>query len=160
MFALSAPAILSNSSIFEQQETVGRIYLTVGQRATMFTKTTLIVSCPTQGMEKPHVQWLKGSAVIPQNRTMRVREISGGAIKFAQLSVDDSGVYTCQAGPLSENFYLTVGKFLFFTNKCDNVSLDKLVNFRVDFGSSINVTGLFRLNRPFISFSDETKNLM
>ncbi|XP_071846018.1 ADAMTS-like protein 1 isoform X4 [Apostichopus japonicus] len=103
-----APAILSNSSIFEQQETVGRIYLTVGQRATMFTKTTLIVSCPTQGMEKPHVQWLKGSAVIPQNRTMRVREISGGAIKFAQLSVDDSGVYTCQAGPLSENFYLTV----------------------------------------------------
>lgn len=108
---LTEPRIVSNHSIFQQEEARGRIYLTVGQRATMFTKTTLIVRCPTEGIDKPNIQWLKGSAVIPQNRNMRVRKISGGSLKFARLAVEDSGVYTCQAGALSENFHLRVGKF-------------------------------------------------
>ncbi|KAJ8029224.1 ADAMTS-like protein 1 [Holothuria leucospilota] len=106
------PAIMANSSIFEQSETEGRIHLTVGQQATLFTKTTLIVHCPVVGLKKPNIQWLKGSSEVPHNRTSRVRVISGGSLKITHLTVEDTGLYTCVAGPLSENFYLTVVQYI------------------------------------------------
>uniref|UniRef100_A0A673Z7D6 ADAMTS like 3 n=1 Tax=Salmo trutta TaxID=8032 RepID=A0A673Z7D6_SALTR len=98
------PLILGLSRIYIQTRQEKRLHLTVGGRAYLLPKTSLIIKCPVRRFQKAYIRWEKDGRPLPSCKRLGVTK--SGSLKIHSLGVVDSGVYVCIAGPASDTFTL------------------------------------------------------
>uniref|UniRef100_A0A8C9VMW3 ADAMTS like 3 n=1 Tax=Scleropages formosus TaxID=113540 RepID=A0A8C9VMW3_SCLFO len=98
------PYILGLHRIYIQTRQEKRIHLTVGGRAYLLPKTSVVIKCPVRRFQKHHIRWEKdGKGLIPSRRLGITKS---GSLKIHGLEAADIGVYRCVAGLASETFVL------------------------------------------------------
>uniref|UniRef100_A0A674EQY4 ADAMTS like 3 n=1 Tax=Salmo trutta TaxID=8032 RepID=A0A674EQY4_SALTR len=90
--------------IYIQTRQEKRLHLTVGGRAYLLPKTSLIIKCPVRRFQKAYIRWEKDGRPLPSCKRLGVTK--SGSLKIHSLGVVDSGVYVCIAGPASDTFTL------------------------------------------------------
>uniref|UniRef100_A0A8C7TQD0 ADAMTS like 3 n=1 Tax=Oncorhynchus mykiss TaxID=8022 RepID=A0A8C7TQD0_ONCMY len=98
------PLILGLSRIYIQTRQEKRLHLTIGGRAYLLPKTSLIIKCPVRRFQKAYIRWEKDGR--PLSSCKRLGVTKSGSLKIHSLGVVDSGVYVCIAGPASDTFTL------------------------------------------------------
>uniref|UniRef100_A0A8C7JMN7 ADAMTS like 3 n=1 Tax=Oncorhynchus kisutch TaxID=8019 RepID=A0A8C7JMN7_ONCKI len=98
------PLILGLSRIYIQTRQEKRLHLTIGGRAYLLPKTSLIIKCPVRRFQKAYIRWEKDGR--PLHSCKRLGVTKSGSLKIHSLGVVDSGVYVCIAGPASDSFTL------------------------------------------------------
>uniref|UniRef100_A0AAZ3RSB7 Ig-like domain-containing protein n=1 Tax=Oncorhynchus tshawytscha TaxID=74940 RepID=A0AAZ3RSB7_ONCTS len=98
------PLILGLSRIYIQTRQEKRLHLTIGGRAYLLPKTSLIIKCPVRRFQKAYIRWEKDGR--PLHSCKRLGVTKSGSLKIHSLGVVDSGVYVCIAGPASDTFTL------------------------------------------------------
>lgn len=96
---LFMPAIETDNSTFIQYKRVKRIYLNVGEKATLLRRQPVKISCPVKNFNKQLLMWSRNNRFISMARTERVYVSQNGALKIKRTDPDlDAGIYTCIAG--------------------------------------------------------------
>ncbi|MFT7797234.1 ADAMTS-like protein 3 isoform X1 [Arapaima gigas] len=98
------PYILGLHRIYIQTRQEKRIHLTVGGRAYLFPKTSLVIKCPVRHFQKHNIKWEKDGQALFSSRHLGITK--SGSLKIHMLEVADVGVYRCTAGMASETFIL------------------------------------------------------
>ncbi|KAJ8303939.1 hypothetical protein KUTeg_017522 [Tegillarca granosa] len=96
---LFMPSIETDNTTFIQYKRVKRIYLNVGEKATLLRRQPVKISCPVRNFNKQLLMWSKNNRFISMARTERVYVSQNGALKIKRTDPDlDAGIYTCIAG--------------------------------------------------------------
>lgn len=78
--------------------------LTVGGRAYLLPKASVVIRCPVRKFQKLHIRWEKDGKGLLSSRRLGITK--SGSLKIHGLETRDAGVYRCVAGPASETFVL------------------------------------------------------
>ncbi|XP_048828248.1 ADAMTS-like protein 3 isoform X1 [Brienomyrus brachyistius] len=98
------PRILGVHRIYIQTRQEKRVQLTVGGRAYLLPKTSVVIRCPVRKFQKLHITWEKDGKGLLSSRRLGITK--SGSLKIHGLEARDAGVYRCVAGPASESFVL------------------------------------------------------
>uniref|UniRef100_A0A3P8ZCQ7 ADAMTS-like 3 n=1 Tax=Esox lucius TaxID=8010 RepID=A0A3P8ZCQ7_ESOLU len=98
------PLILGLRRIYIQTRQEKRLHLTVGGRAYLLPKTSLVIKCPVRHFQKASIRWEKDGRPLPSSKRMGLTK--SGSLKVHSLGAGDSGVYVCIAGPAFDTFTL------------------------------------------------------
>ncbi|XP_062998643.1 ADAMTS-like protein 3 [Elgaria multicarinata webbii] len=98
------PQILSIHRVYIQTRQEKRINFTIGSRAYLLPKTSVVIKCPVRRFQKPLIQWEKDGQRLPISK--RVGVTKSGSLKVNSLETPDIGVYKCIAGSAQETSVL------------------------------------------------------
>ncbi|XP_063170025.1 ADAMTS-like protein 3 [Candoia aspera] len=98
------PQILGIHKVYIQTRQEKRINFTVGSRAYLFPKTSVIIKCPVRRFQKTLIQWEKDGQPLQISKRLGVTK--SGSLKINSLEASDIGVYKCVAGSAQEVFVL------------------------------------------------------
>ncbi|XP_064421989.1 ADAMTS-like protein 3 isoform X2 [Latimeria chalumnae] len=98
------PQILSVHRVYIQTRQEKRIHFTIGSRAYLLPKTSLIIRCPVRRFQKALIRWQKDGQLLQNSN--RIGITKSGSLKIHSLEATDIGVYHCVAGPVHETFVL------------------------------------------------------
>lgn len=98
------PLILGVQRIYVQTRQEKRLHLTIGGRAFLLPKTSLVIKCPVRRFQKAYIHWLKDGRPLPSSKRRGVTK--SGSLKIHSLGAGDNGVYECVAGSASDVFVL------------------------------------------------------
>ncbi|KAJ8398300.1 hypothetical protein AAFF_G00428700 [Aldrovandia affinis] len=100
------PQILSLQRVYIQTRQEKRVHLTIGGRAYLLPKTSVVVRCPVRRFPKPSLRWEKDGRALPGPASKRLGVTKSGSLKIHGLQASDIGVYRCVAGPVADTFVL------------------------------------------------------
>nr|XP_060611878.1 ADAMTS-like protein 3 [Anolis sagrei ordinatus] len=103
-YAPPGPQILGISRVYIQTRQEKRIAFTIGSRAYLLPKTSVIIKCPVRRFQKSLIQWEKDGQHIQISKRLGVTK--SGSLKINSLEASDIGVYKCVAGSVQEVFIL------------------------------------------------------
>ncbi|XP_067327533.1 ADAMTS-like protein 3 [Anolis sagrei] len=103
-YAPPGPQILGISRVYIQTRQEKRIAFTIGSRAYLLPKTSVIIKCPVRRFQKSLIQWEKDGQHIQISKRLGVTK--SGSLKINSLEASDIGVYKCVAGSVQEVFVL------------------------------------------------------
>ncbi|XP_015681132.1 ADAMTS-like protein 3 [Protobothrops mucrosquamatus] len=98
------PQILGIHKVYIQTRQEKRINFTVGSRAYLLPKTSVIVRCPVRRFQKTLIRWEKDGQPLQISKHLGVTK--SGSLKINNLDASDTGVYKCVAGSAQEIFVL------------------------------------------------------
>ncbi|XP_058011738.1 ADAMTS-like protein 3 isoform X4 [Ahaetulla prasina] len=98
------PQILGIHKVYIQTRQEKRINFTVGSRAYLLPKTSVIIRCPVRRFQKTLIQWEKDGQPLQISKRFGVTK--SGSLKISNLEASDIGVYKCVAGSAQEIFVL------------------------------------------------------
>ncbi|XP_072574018.1 ADAMTS-like protein 3 isoform X1 [Paramormyrops kingsleyae] len=98
------PSILGLHRIYIQTQQEKRVHFTVGGRAYLLPRTSVVIRCPVLHFQKALIRWEKDGRALPSS--LRVAVTKSGSLKIHSLEAGDIGVYRCVAGPVAETFVL------------------------------------------------------
>ncbi|XP_045473745.1 protein madd-4 isoform X3 [Harmonia axyridis] len=96
----------SNNTFIQHNIKQKKISLTVGGAATVFLGTTVKVKCPVKRFDRSKIAWLKDKIPLPKSKKFKTSK--KGALRIQNLSLRESGSYTCIAGKSSANIQISV----------------------------------------------------
>ncbi|XP_076101764.1 protein madd-4-like isoform X1 [Mytilus galloprovincialis] len=103
--ACPKPIIKKTEAHFFQLNKLRKVKLKIGMQGSLLPGTSLIIHCPTKGMDKRSITWYKDGMPLPIGR--RVRLSKKRSIKIKKSKGDlDNGLYTCKAGSLQANSFI------------------------------------------------------
>ncbi|XP_063305045.1 ADAMTS-like protein 3 isoform X1 [Pelobates fuscus] len=98
------PEILSIRRVYIQTRQEKRINFTIGSRAYLLPKTSVVIKCPVRKFQKSLIKWEKDGQPLRPSKKLGITK--SGSLKIHNLEVQDIGVYKCIAGPAYETFVL------------------------------------------------------
>ncbi|MFT7806324.1 ADAMTS-like protein 1 isoform X1 [Arapaima gigas] len=98
------PSILAQRKVYIQWRKEKKLQFVTGGFAYLLPRTSVIIRCPTRRFRKAHVGWLKDGK--PLANMARLVVTPSGYVKIQSLGPADSGLYTCLAGQVREDFVL------------------------------------------------------
>ncbi|XP_075064006.1 ADAMTS-like protein 3 [Mixophyes fleayi] len=98
------PEILSIHRVYIQTRQEKRINFTVGSRAYLLPKTSVMIKCPVRRFQKSLIKWEKDGQPVRHSKKLGVTK--SGSLKIHNLEVQDIGVYKCIANSAYETFVL------------------------------------------------------
>ncbi|XP_044294657.1 ADAMTS-like protein 3 isoform X3 [Varanus komodoensis] len=102
--ASPGPQILSIHRVYIQTRQEKRINFTIGSRAYLLPKTSVVIKCPVRRFQKSLIQWEKDGQRLQISKRLGVTK--SGSLKLNSLETSDIGVYKCVAGSAQETFVL------------------------------------------------------
>ncbi|KAM4747336.1 ADAMTS-like protein 3 [Rhinophrynus dorsalis] len=99
-----APEILSVHRVYIQTRQEKRINFTIGSRAYLFPKTSIVIKCPVRRFQKSLIKWEKDEEPLKYSKKLGVTK--SGSLKVHNLEAKDIGVYKCIASSAYETFVL------------------------------------------------------
>ncbi|XP_042331339.1 ADAMTS-like protein 3 isoform X2 [Sceloporus undulatus] len=103
-YASHGPQILSIHRVYIQTRQEKRINFTIGSRAYLLPKTSVIIKCPVRRFQKSLIQWEKDGQQLQISKRLGITK--SGSLKINGLEASDIGVYKCIAGSVQEMFVL------------------------------------------------------
>nr|XP_028561741.1 ADAMTS-like protein 3 [Podarcis muralis] len=103
-YASLGPQILSIHRVYIQTRQEKRINFTIGSRAYLLPKTSVVIKCPVRRFQKSLIQWEKDGQHLQISKRLGVTK--SGSLKVNSLEASDIGVYKCIAGSAQETFVL------------------------------------------------------
>ncbi|KAL8197288.1 UNVERIFIED_CONTAM: hypothetical protein K2H54_019339 [Gekko kuhli] len=103
-YALRGPQILSIHRVYIQTRQEKRINFTIGSRAYLLPKTSVVIKCPVRRFQKTLIQWEKDGQLLQISKRLGITK--SGSLKIHSLEALDIGVYKCIAGSAQETFVL------------------------------------------------------
>lgn len=100
----TCPQILSIPRTYIQTRPEKRLHFTVGGRAYLLPKTSVVIKCPVRHTSKSLIRWLKDGKTLPSSK--RVGITKSGALRIYNLEASDIGVYRCVAYTATARFVL------------------------------------------------------
>lgn len=97
---------VSNSTFIQHDPKKKKISLKVGGAATVFLGTTIKIKCPVKRFNRTKIQWAKDKTFLP--KTKKYKTSKKGALRVQNLTMRDSGLYTCIAGKSSASIQISV----------------------------------------------------
>ncbi|XP_030045487.1 ADAMTS-like protein 3 isoform X1 [Microcaecilia unicolor] len=98
------PQILGIHRVYIQTRQEKRIHFTIGGRAYLLPKTSVVIKCPVKRFQKTLIRWEKDGQTLPS--TKRLGMTKSGSLKIHKLEANDIGVYRCIAGSALDTFVL------------------------------------------------------
>ncbi|XP_036400255.1 ADAMTS-like protein 3 [Megalops cyprinoides] len=98
------PQILGLHRIYIQTRQEKRMHFTIGGRAYLLPKTSVVIKCPVRRFPKLNIRWEKDGQALLNSKRLGITK--SGSLKIHSLEAADIGVYRCVAGPVSETFIL------------------------------------------------------
>ncbi|KAM4676372.1 ADAMTS-like protein 3 [Discoglossus pictus] len=98
------PEILSVHRVYIQTRQEKRINFTIGSRAYLLPKTSVVIKCPVRRFLKSLIKWEKDGQPLKHSKKLGITK--SGSLKVHNLEADDIGVYKCVADSASETFVL------------------------------------------------------
>lgn len=100
------PRIKQTNVQFFQLNKLKRVTLKIGMEAAVLPGTTIIVKCPTRGIDKKSIVWLKEGG--PLNINNKVRVSPKGTLRIKKsMPGRDTGVYSCKSGTRQASISIT-----------------------------------------------------
>lgn len=100
----TCPTILSDHRTYIQTRPEKRLHFTVGGRAYLLPKTSVVIKCPLRHGSKSSIHWLKDGRDLPASK--RIGMTKSGALRIYNLDASDMGVYRCVAYTATARFIL------------------------------------------------------
>ncbi|KAG5270363.1 hypothetical protein AALO_G00191800 [Alosa alosa] len=100
----TCPTILSDHRTYIQTRPEKRLHFTVGGRAYLLPKTSVVIKCPVRHTSKSTIHWLKDGKDLPGSK--RIGITKSGALRIYNLEASDIGVYRCVAYTATARFIL------------------------------------------------------
>ncbi|KAJ8247597.1 hypothetical protein GJAV_G00248130 [Gymnothorax javanicus] len=98
------PQILGLRRIYIQTRQEKRIHFTIGGRAYLLPKTSVVIKCPVRRFQKMNISWEKDGHALYSSKRLGITR--SGSLKIHGLEASDIGVYRCRAGSAAETFIL------------------------------------------------------
>lgn len=98
------PQVLGLKRIYIQTKQEKRLSFTIGGRAYLFPKTSVIIRCPVRYFPKAQIRWEKDGADLQSSKHLIITK--AGALRIYNLEVGDIGQYRCWADQDSDIFIL------------------------------------------------------
>ncbi|KAK3562516.1 hypothetical protein QTP86_034766 [Hemibagrus guttatus] len=98
------PQILGLKRIYIQTKQEKRLSFTIGGRAYLFPKTSVVIKCPVRNFPKAQIRWEKDGVDIQSSKHLTITK--SGALRIYSLEVGDIGQYRCWANQDSDTFIL------------------------------------------------------
>lgn len=98
------PQVLGLKRIYIQTKQEKRLSFTIGGRAYLFPKTSVIIKCPVRYFPKAHVRWEKDGMDLQSSKHLTITK--SGALRIYSLDVGDIGQYRCLTNQDSDIFIL------------------------------------------------------
>ncbi|XP_074090087.1 ADAMTS-like protein 3 isoform X2 [Macrotis lagotis] len=103
-YGTQRPQILSIQRVYIQTREEKRINFTIGGRAYLLPKTSVVIKCPVRRFQKSLIRWEKDGQRLQNSKRLGITK--SGSMKIHSLEAGDIGLYQCIAGPVHENFVL------------------------------------------------------
>ncbi|XP_050294708.1 protein madd-4 [Anthonomus grandis grandis] len=97
---------VTNSTFIQHDPKKNKITVKVGGAATLLTGTTVKIKCPVKRFDKSKIQWKKDGTALPHSK--KYKSSKKGALRVQNLSLRDSGVYSCVAGKSNASITISV----------------------------------------------------
>ncbi|KAK3097587.1 hypothetical protein FSP39_011191, partial [Pinctada imbricata] len=95
------PKIKALDIKFFQLDKMKKVKLTIGMNADILPDTTIVLKCPTRGLNPYHIQWYKNGVLIQPTIGKRIKVNSKMHLKIKRsLPIVDDGIYSCKVGSL------------------------------------------------------------
>uniref|UniRef100_A0A8C3M1R4 ADAMTS like 3 n=1 Tax=Chrysolophus pictus TaxID=9089 RepID=A0A8C3M1R4_CHRPC len=98
------PRIISIHRVYIQTRQEKRINFTIGSRAYLLPKTSVVIKCPVRRFQKSLIRWEKDEQHLQNSKRLGITK--SGSLKIHSLEATDIGVYRCIAGSAHETFVL------------------------------------------------------
>ena len=99
------PIIKSTEAHFFQLNKLRKVKLKIGMQGSLLPGTSLILHCPTKGIDKRTITWYKDGMPLQIGRRVKLSRKKSLKIKKSKVDLDN-GLYTCKAGSLQANSYI------------------------------------------------------
>ncbi|XP_077642133.1 ADAMTS-like protein 3, partial [Lonchura striata] len=103
-FSAHGPQIVSIHRVYIQTRPEKRINFTIGSRAYLLPKTSVVIKCPVRRFQKSLIRWEKDGQHLENSKRLGITK--SGSLKIHCLEAGDIGVYRCIAGSVHETFVL------------------------------------------------------
>ncbi|XP_069481103.1 ADAMTS-like protein 3 isoform X2 [Ambystoma mexicanum] len=101
---IRGPQILSIHRVYIQTRQEKRINFTIGSRAYLLPKTSIIIKCPVRRFVKSFIQWEKDGKPLQSSKRLGITK--SGSLKIHNLEAGDIGMYRCIADSVYDTFFL------------------------------------------------------
>ncbi|XP_026786423.3 ADAMTS-like protein 3 isoform X1 [Pangasianodon hypophthalmus] len=98
------PQVLGLRRIYIQTKQEKRLSFTIGGRAYLFPKTSVVIKCPVRYFPKAQIRWEKDGVDLQSSKHLTITK--SGALRIYSLEVRDIGQYRCWANQDSDIFIL------------------------------------------------------
>lgn len=98
------PQVLGLKRIYIQTKQEKRLSFTIGGRAYLFPKTSVVIKCPVRYFPKAQIRWEKDGVELQNSKQLVITK--SGALRIYSLEVGDIGQYRCWANQDSDIFIL------------------------------------------------------
>lgn len=115
------PQVIGLKRIYIQNRPEKRLSFTIGGRAYLLPKTTVIIKCPVRHFPKAQIRWEKDGDELTSSKRLSITK--SGALRIYNLEAEDIGAYRCWANQDSDTFIL---KLIGYNNRLlDHPALGK-----------------------------------
>lgn len=103
-YSTHGPRIIGIHRVYIQTRQEKRINFTIGSRAYLLPKTSVVIKCPVRRFQKSLIRWEKDEQHLQNSKRLGITK--SGSLKIHSLEAADIGVYRCIAGSAHETFVL------------------------------------------------------
>uniref|UniRef100_A0AAR2L247 Ig-like domain-containing protein n=1 Tax=Pygocentrus nattereri TaxID=42514 RepID=A0AAR2L247_PYGNA len=98
------PQVLGLKRIYIQTRQEKRLSFTIGGRAYLLPKTSIVIKCPVRHFSKAQIHWEKDGQDLQNSKRLSITK--SGALRIYSLEAGDIGQYSCWANQASDIFIL------------------------------------------------------